>query len=236
MDYDNINWKTDKQKFIDYLTSFSEEQLRDFSKQITPGDFLVLGIRMPVLHTIANNISKTNNFKKFLELPEENILEFKIIKGYVISNIKDMDEFKTYFHKFIPEIDNWAVCDTFLASAKIIKKDREYFYELTTKLIKSTREFENRIAFVILLDYFIDDEYRDKIFALIKNFKSSGYYANMGLAWLVSGLFITYPEETKDFLKTKPFEPIVMRYISRKVRDSYRVSKENKEWIKNILT
>jgi len=234
MDYDNINWNTDKQKFIDYLTSFSEEQLRDFSKQITPGDFKILGVRMPVLHGIANNISKTHNFREFLELPEENILEFKIIKGYVISNIKDMDEFKKYFHKFIPEIDNWSVCDTFLASAKIIKKDREYFYELATRLIKSTSEFENRIAFVILLDYFIDDEYRDKIFSLIKNFRSSGYYANMGLAWLVSELFIIYPEETKEFLKNKPFEPIVMRYISRKVRDSYRVSKENKDWIKDI--
>lgn len=232
MDYEKIDWSKDFGKFLKYLESLSEEQFKDFSKQTTPGEFNIIGVRLPVLHGIANSIFKSKKYQEFLDTPDENIFEVRILKGYVIGNIKDVEEYKKQFEKFIPLINNWAVCDTFLASSKVIKKDLPYFYDVAVNLLKIDDEFSNRIAFVILLDYFVIDEYIDKVFSLIKDFKSDAYYANMGLSWLISEIFIKYPKETKKFLKKVSYDIKIRRYIARKIRDSFRVSKANKEWAK----
>lgn len=233
MDFENIDWHKGNGTLLNYLDSIKEPNYRDFSKKLTPGEFTMLGVRIPILKNIAKSISK-GDYEIFLKLNDKNIFELRLIKGQVIANLKDLDEYKKYLDEFIPLIDNWAICDTFLCSSKIIKKDRPYFYRKARSLLNTRDEFENRVAFLILLCYFVEKDYLDDAFELIKGYESDKYYANMALAWLLSVMFVKFPEETKIFLLENPFDEQVTKYTIRKIKDSYRVSKENKEWLKNI--
>ena len=76
--------------------------------------------------------------------------------------------------------------------------------------IESEVEFENRVGFVILLNYFVDEEYKNDIFNAIRGFESASYYANMGLAWLLCVLYVSFPKETFVFLK----EPVPIIFCS----------------------
>lgn len=235
MDFNTIDWTTEKQDFLKFLNFISEEEYKKFSLKTSPGVENIIGVRLPVLKTISRSIIKSKNYKDFLNISDDNVFEIKILKAYVIAQIKDIELYKKYFLEFLPCIDSWAVCDTFIAASKIIKKDRKYFYDLSKYIIEtSLDEYKVRVALVILLDYFVDSEHRSEIFSLLFGYRSEYYYTNMALAWLISEFFIKYPEETKGYLKTRPFDFTVTKMIIRKVRDSYRVSKSDKEWTKKI--
>lgn len=232
MNFKDVNWVEDKITFIEYLKSISEPNFKDFSSKTMPG-VSMLGIRFPVLKSIAKEISK-GDYESFLSIKDDGILEIKILKCYVAGNIKDIKLYRYYFDILVPTIDNWATCDCFLAASKIIRKDRLYFFDKVVELLKEDDEFKNRIAFVLMLDYFVDEEYIDRVYELIKDYKSDYYYANMGLAWLISGLFIKFPERTKSFLTTTKYDTNVLKPALQKIRDSYRVSESDKLWTKNI--
>ncbi len=234
MNYEKIIWSRDLPKFVEYLKSISEEKFRDFSKKITPGEFTMLGIRFPILRSIAKEIAKYD-YQEFLEVEDQNIFEIKILKGYIIGNIKDFEIYKEYFFKFLPSIDNWAICDTFIASSKIIKKHPDYFLDTAKELLRTKDTYNNRVAFVIMLDYFTVDEYINKVFSLIDGYTSDEYYANMALAWLLAECYIKCCKQTKDYLKTHHFDREVMRYTVRKIKDSFRVSPENKIFFETYL-
>lgn len=233
MDYKNIDWKKDKTIFIEYLYSLRNEKHREFSKKITPGEFEMIGIPVPILKEIARNILKTH-YETFLTIDEEDIYEIYLLKGLVIGGIKDSEKFKRLFSDFIGKIDNWAVCDITISASKTIKKDCEYFFNKCRELLKEKEEFKNRIAFVIFLDYFITDEYVDRVLNTISGFRSDKYYANMALAWLLSVIYIKYPQKARDYLLKNNFDKTVIKYTKRKIKDSYRVSTADKDWLKNV--
>lgn len=220
-----------KSEILEYLYSVSDEVYKSFSKKITPGEFEMIGVRIPTLKQLAKKISK-GNYREFLKINDENIFELIMLKALVIANIKDVEEYKKYFTEFLPKISNWAICDTFLAASKIIKRDMLYFFNLSLNLIEEKEEFLNRVGFVILLDYFVSEEYIDTICKKIRNFKSDAYYANMALAWLISVMYIKSPEKTKEFFQDNNLDKTVIKMSIRKIKDSYRVSLENKEWLK----
>lgn len=222
-----------KNEVLNYLYSVSDEKYKTFSKKITPGEFKMIGVRIPILKSLAKKIYK-EDYLSFLKIDDENIFELVMLKGLVIANIKDIEEYKNYFNSFLPKINNWAICDIFLASSKVIKKDMTYFWNISLELINKKDEFMKRVGLVILLDYFVNDEYIDRIIETIKNFKCDAYYANMALAWLISVMYIKYPDKTKKLLLNNSFDTEVIKMSIRKIKDSYRVSLENKDWLKNI--
>ncbi len=234
MNYKDTEWKEGLVPLLNYLNDIAEPAYRDFSKKITPGNFTMLGVRIPTLKKIAKSISQ-GDYKTFLTHSDRGIYELKILKGLVIGNIKSIEEYKEYFEQFLSLIDNWAVCDIFISSSKIIKKDRPYYLELCKELLKTDDEFKNRVAFVILLNYYVDEQYLDIIFDTIDDYKSEHYYANMALAWLLSVIFVNFPKETKEYLEKNKFDKNVTKYMIRKIKDSYRVCTKDKEWLKTYI-
>lgn len=230
MDFSLFKWPQDKTLLVDYLKQIANEKYRNFSKGLIPGDFVMLGVNIPSLKKIAKSIYK-GNWQDFLMVDDEEIFELKFLKGQVIANIKDIGEYETRFWEYLPSITDWSLCDSFIMASKVISKDRHRFFPIVEVLIRSKDEFKNRIGFIILLGYFVNEDYFEKILPLIDGFKSDKYYANMGLAWLLSQMYAKNPLKTYEFIKRAQLSQEVKNYTVRKVRDSYKVSKEDKEKI-----
>lgn len=233
MDFKNASWPDDRKVLLRYLNSLSNTKYRDFSKKLIPGDVYMLGVNLPTLKKIAKEIAK-GDYERFLKTDDGGLFEFKYLKGQVIASIKDVDEYERYFWRYLPSITDWSLCDGFIASSKIIREHKEKFFDIAKGLIESSDEFEMRVGFVILLDHLVCEEYVDRIFRLIRGFESEFYYANMALAWLICELYIKYPKETQSFLSSKPISLEVLKMSERKIKDSYRVSVQDKEWLKKL--
>lgn len=56
----------------------------------------------------------------------------------------------------------------------------------------------------------------------------------MAQAWLISILFVKFPEITLEFLKDNSLDPWVHNKGIQKIRESIRVTKEDKELVKTL--
>ncbi len=211
--------KTQKQLF-----DLSEEKYRKFSASLIPNIANVLGVRIPVLRKVAKQICDNEEWEKYVaKMPkymEEAIIQ-AIIIGAKAKSPKDFD----MIEKFVVKIDNWAVCDCFCSSLKMVKKYKEETFDFLLKYLNSKKEFEVRFALVVLLDYFVDEKYLGQIFNILNSFCHNGYYAQMAAAWLGSVCFVEFPDETFEYLKNSKLDKTTFNKTIQKIRESYRVEK-----------
>jgi len=120
MDLIRSGWnKDDYKEFIDYLFKIRDIRYRDFHSSLGVGSN-VIGVRTPLIKSIARDISK-GNYKDFLKLLREDYYEEVTLYGFIVSNIKDFDESIKYLDIYKEKINNCASCDLFCSSYKIVK-------------------------------------------------------------------------------------------------------------------
>lgn len=217
------------QEFITYLLSLQDIKYKEFHIGLVQNSkYEIIGIRLPVLRQIAKEIT---NCEEFLNITEDKYYEEIMISGLVISHIKDEKIFNKYFKKHIKKIDNWALCDTFCQSIKIIEKYPDKYFKEAIKLSLTKKEFTSRVG-LIMLFHFIDKKYLDTIFNTINNITIDDYYNNMAIAWLVCEIYTKYKEEATNFLKNNNLNKFTQNKTISKINDSYRVTKEEKDLLK----
>ncbi len=231
MNLKEINWnKKTYQEFINYLISIKNHKYQEFNTKIINTKYPMLGIKVPILKNIAKEISQ-GNYQAFLKNSSTNYYELVMLTGLVIGTIKDLNELNIYFLDYISLIDNWALCDTFCASLKIVNKHKEYFQKIINNLINTKQEYYVRVGLVLLLNYYVSEEYLSYIFNILDTINSDLYYINMAKAWLLCECFIKFESTTLVYLEHHNLNQFTINKSISKIKDSKRVSKEMKEYI-----
>lgn len=227
----SISWNKDNyQEFIIYLKSLGEDSYKNFNKKLVSTKYETLGIRIPLLRKIASEIFR-GEYQEFLEVAGSTYYEEVMIKGFVIGKIKNLEEFMIYFNSYLDLIDNWAICDCVCNSLKIISKNKEYFLDVIDSLVKSSKVYNVRAGFVLLLSFYVEEEYIDIILKYLNEIKSDEYYINMAKAWLLCEVFVKHQDKGLSFLSSNQLDKFTVNKAISKIRDSYRVSKETKDMI-----
>ena len=138
----------------------------------------------------------------------------------------------TVTNKYINKIDNWALCDSFCSSIKIVKRYEQKYFKEIIELALNESEFISRVGLVTILDHFICKDNLNVIFDTLNKIQSDKFYINMAEAWLLCEMYIKFPEETKKFLQRNNLNKFTQNKAISKINDSYRVSKEEKELLK----
>lgn len=217
-------------EYINYLISIGEEEYKKFNSRIIFTKYEMLGIRLPKLRKIAKDISK-KDYKSFLKISGNTYYEEVMIYLLVVASLKSTSELMLYFDKALCLIDNWALCDSFCSSLKIVEKNKDYFLKIIDKLLKSKETYNIRVGFVLFLNFYVSEEYLDLIFNYLNNIKSTEYYINMAKAWLLCEVFIKYQDSGLKYLENNNLDSFTINKAISKIRDSYRVSKEIKDKI-----
>ena len=212
------------------LIELSDAKYKEFSAGLCPGvNIEMLGVRIPKIRKLAKEIVKDNP-EEYLKNPQEKYFEELMLQALVIANLKiDLEKKKEYIISFVPKINSWAICDSFCVDLKDADKNPEFFWKIISKYFKSNKEYELRFAVVMLLDHYVKEEYIDKIFEVVDNIKNEEYYVEMGIAWLVAEMYIKFPKQTMEYLKNCKLNKFTYNKALQKARESYRVSKEEKE-------
>lgn len=122
-----------------------------------------------------------------------------------------------------------------VSNLKIFKKrqNKDLYFEEIKKYIVNNNPWINRFGYIVLLDYFIEDKYIDKIFELCKNYKDH-YYVKMGIAWLISTCYIKYKGRTLTFLKNNCLDDWTYNKSIQKILESNRVDLEDKKILRGM--
>ncbi len=224
-----------KQQIKEKLFELADKKYKDFHRSLCPGTNNIIGVRIPILRKYAKELSKEYDIEELLNQIDDEYYEETMLQGMLIGlSKKQFSIVKKYIDKFVPKIDNWAICDTFCTGLKIIKKNKEEMFELIQKYLKSNKEFEIRFAIVIILDYYIEKEYLKRDFEIFDSINSKKYYAQMAIAWAISICLIKFYDETIKYLENGKLDKFTYNKSLQKAIESYRITNEQKEFLKSI--
>lgn len=224
----------DLKKYHEYVEKLKKEQDKkylEFNQKIVLPKKEMIGIRVPILRQKAKEIAKTD-ISSFIACYDGKYFEETMILGFVIGYSKDIIIYDKYLPFFVKEITDWSICDSSVKSLTLIGEERKHFYHFILSLINTDNEFEVRFALVALLNYYLTDNYIDEIIEICLKVKSSKYYINMALAWLISEMYIKFPKKVDKIINQKALNTFVLNKTISKICDSYRVSKTDKEMLK----
>ena len=219
------------------LKSMANPKYVEFSKKITTDtNKKMTGVRVPELRKIAQKIAKQNDWKEFIKQVNENSFEEVMLQGFVIGYAKiDIDEKFEYIKKFVPQIDSWSICDTFCPTLKIKQNDLEKVWKFILPYLDSNEEFEVRFAVVMMLDYYIIDNYVDLVVQKLDKVSHTGYYVQMAVAWCLAEIGIKYNKKAMEYLRGKNnLDKFTYNKTLQKMRESYRIDAEQKEILKKM--
>lgn len=217
------------------LEELADEEYKKFHTGLCPKSSEILGVRVPILRNFAKEIVKEENIEEYLENALDNSYEEILLQGMVLGLWKtNIENFAKYLEKFIPKINSWAVCDVSVAGFKITKKNMEYMWNFLQKYLKSNKEFELRFAIVMLLDFYITDEYIDEVLQILNNIKNDEYYVKMAVAWTLQVAFVKFPNKTMQLLKNNKIDDWTYNKALQKIIESYRVDENTKNEIRKM--
>lgn len=214
------------------IFELADEKYKEFHSGLCPNTNNIVGVRVPVLRNYAKELAK-QDWNTYLENAQDEYYEEVMLQGMVIGTAKmPIEEKLRQIKKFVPKIDNWAVCDVTCAGFKV--KEKEQLWNFIKTYQNSKKEFELRFMIVMMLDHFVEEKYVQNIFSTIDTIKNDEYYVQMAVAWLISVLYIKFPKETLAYLKTTTIDNFTFNKAIQKMIESYRVSKEEKEMLKKL--
>ena len=218
------------------LSSMADEKYRLFSCKLLPDAVrkTVIGVRLPQLRTLAKNMVKNGAYAIVLNSSIGSTMEEKMVYGMLIGYAPLTDEQKfEYLLKFVPKIDCWSVCDCVCVSLKFKDKKKLWAF-LLKNYAKSTAEFELRFVLVMVLNHFLEEKYLEDVLRLVANISSPAYYVVMAQAWLLSMLYVKFPQSVLDFLTSHNVSTIVYAKTLQKILESRQISQIQREEIKNL--
>lgn len=220
----------DYQAVLDRFAALSDPKYKAFNESLIPGTATAYGVRVPELRAIARDIIKKDP-AGFLVASVPASYEEIMLRGMVVAGMKlPLAERLPLVEGFLPLIDNWAVCDTFCGTFKLKKpEDKALMWEFLLPLFSDEREFYARFAAVMFLGHFVEEAYLDPGLALLESMAQEAYYVRMAAAWAVSVCYVKFPERTLPLLERRTLPPFTQNKAIQKIRESYRVSKEDKE-------
>lgn len=216
------------------LFAMQDLKYKEFHGSLCPDMDNIIGVRIPKLREYAKELYKCNNVKDIKI--EDKYYEELVIQGILIGfqTKAPIEEVIKQVEEFIPKINSWAVCDTFCAGLKITKKYQTEMFKVIKEYLKSTQEYQVRFAIVMLLDYYINDQYIDQVLQILDNVKLDKYYVQMANAWAISICLIKYYNKTLDFLNTTKIDDFTYNKGIQKAIESYRITNEQKEYLRTL--
>lgn len=217
------------QQIRDTLEEWAELKLQSFSAGLIPGEEHVLGVRLPKLRSYARELAK-GNWQTYLREARDDSMEEILPQGMTLGYVEaDFDTLEPYLTSFVPKIRNWSVCDSTCATLKIAKKEPERVWQYLKRYLASEEEFFIRFAVVMLLDYYIVEEYIDEVLMIMEGIHHDGYYVKMAVSWNLSVCYVRFPKKTMHFLEVTNLNDWTYNKAIQKMLESCRISREDKE-------
>lgn len=216
----------------DKLFEYQDKEYAEFQAKLTPGIPLnsFIGVRIPDIRKIAKEIVKNGGYDSFLQELPHAYYDENILHGAIISEIKDFDKCLNEVERFLPYVDNWAVCDTM--SPKVFKKNKSQIIVKIREWVASNHTYTCRFGMGELMSLFLDDDFLSEYLEIPASVKSDEYYVNMMIAWFFATALAKQWDATFPYIENKRLDVWTHNKTIQKAVESFRITKEQKELLR----
>ena len=237
-----------REEILRELKELAESDYKEFNSSLIPGvdKDKTLGVRVPLVRKTAKKAARKDWEKLLSELencPQEAggvggtalYYEEVMLQGMVIGAAKmDAERRLSYIERFIPRIDNWAICDMVCNTLTCFQKDAPEGFHYLLDLLQQDNPWIIRFVLIMFLSHYLQDDYIDKVLEASASVTNDHYYVRMGNAWLLSVAFVKYRDKTVNLLKSSRLDDWTYHKTLQKIMESNRVDQVTKEWISTM--
>lgn len=216
------------------LESIKDTKYQEFQSKLVPNipKESILGIKSPELKKIAKEIFLSKDREDFLASLPHHYYEENLIHFFIIALIKDFDECIKEVDKFLPYVDCWPVSDQ--GSPKVFKKHHKELLEHVKRWITSSHIYTARFGLRILMNEYLDDDFKEEYLSLAASKKGEDYYLKMMVAWYFATALAKQYDATVIYFENHKLDDCVHKKAIQKALESYRVSEEHKKYLKSL--
>ena len=216
------------------LAEVKDDAYREFLAKLVPNipKETILGVRTPEMRKIAKEVFESAERDAFLnDLPhkyyEENLIHF-----FVLAMIRDFNECVRRVEAFLPYVDCWPASDQ--ATPKSFRKNHEKLLPYIEKWIASDHVYTARFGLRMLMNEFLDADFKEEYLALAASKQGEDYYLKMMIAWFFATALAKRYDETVPYLEQHRLDEWVHKKAIQKAIESFRVSDAHKEYLKRL--
>lgn len=207
---------------------------RDFQAKLMPtvDAQTVIGVRTPILRGLAKALYNENNYADFLRDLPHKYFEENQLHAFLISEMRELEPCMDALNRFLPYVDNWATCDQM--SPRIFKKHKGELSEQIKIWISSPETYTVRFAVGMLMRHYLDEDFAPEYPRMISAIRSEEYYVGMMVAWYFATALAKRYEEILPFLEEKRLDRRTHNKAIQKALESYRISEEQKRYLRTL--
>lgn len=216
------------------LFALRDEKYAAFQAKLIPNipGEKIIGVRVPEIRKLGKTLMKAPDIGIFLDDLPHKYYDEDVLHGFIISQIKDYNECMERFEKFLPYIDNWAVCD--LPSPKVFAKNLPDVYERVKVWLCSERTYTVRFGLGILMRCFLDEEFTIESAELAAQVRSEEYYISMMQAWYFATALAKQYDHIIPYIENRRLDTVTHNRTIQKAVESYRITDEQKAYLKTL--
>lgn len=220
-------------KAQELLFQLQDKGYRDFQSKLIPTIPVetIIGVRIPAIRKLAKEYGKDPESVEFLKQLPHTYYDENILHALLVAEIKDYEVCVKEVERFLPYVDNWAVCDIFPQSVsqnkdKLIDKIREW--------TASDHPYTCRFGMEMLMTHFLDEDFRVEYLEIPATVHSEEYYVNMMIAWFYATALAKQWDATIGYIEDQRLDTWTHNKTIQKARESYRITPEQKEYLKTL--
>ena len=201
----------------------------------------VVGVRTPLLRQYARQMGREPWVQTFLEeLPHTCFEEYQL-HAFFIAADKDFASCIRAVERFLPYIDNWATCDQL--SPVCFRRHRQDLLPCIGRWLQATQTYTVRFGIKMLMDHFLDEDFRPEYIRQVACIRSGEYYIRMMQAWYMATALAKQWEAAvqvleQDALTCVPSEQGLDRWTRnkaiQKACESYRLTAGQKDYLRTL--
>lgn len=216
------------------LFGMRDENYKKFNSKLIPTVKAesVIGVRVPQIRNYANELYALGDVKNFMGCLPHKYHEENLLHAFLIEKIKVFDTAIFETERFLPYIDNWAVCDTFFPP--VFKKNSKEMLGYIHKWLKSDEEYTLRYAIAAMMRMYLDKNFDKRFLSDIAAVKSDYYYVNMMIAWYFATALAKQYDDSVVYFENKLLSEWVHRKAIQKAIESRRVTDEHKKYLRML--
>ena len=213
------------------LLAMQDEAYRAFHKSLIPTlQQELIGVRVPQVRTLAKALAGTQEAEAFLNDLPHRFYEENLLHAIWLSAEKDFDRALSGIERFLPYVDNWAVCDAF--SPKVFAKHPQEVLACIRRCLSSSETYTIRFGVDMLMQFYLEDCFFPEQLRWVGEITSDEYYVNMARAWYYATALVKQQSTALSYLLENRLDVWTHNKSIRKAIESYRISPELKAFLR----
>ncbi len=216
------------------LFALQDEDYRAFTAKLNPtvNPESIIGVRLPAIRALAKELKGTAEAAEYLMTLPHIYLEENHLHSFLLCEIKEFDTAVGEIERFLPYVDNWAVCDSI--RIKAFQKHPERLLPYIDRWIASDHTYTIRCGILNLMNLFLDERFDPIYLDTVAAVRSDEYYVNMMIAWYFATALAKQYEATLPYIENRKLSQWTHNKAIQKAIESYRVTDEHKAFLRTL--